>query len=69
MRSMKVAAEAKTREVHALSLKENSPRLLVPKHEMTTSQDEEGSRWAGVIVTVVGVMLMALSFALDEGLL
>jgi hypothetical protein len=34
-----------------------------------TLHDEEVNRWAGVFVAVVGVMLMALSFALDEGLL
>ncbi len=64
--------EAKTQEGHALSLKEDSPQLLASKHSAEyemTPHDEEGSRWAGVFVTVVGVMLMALSFALDEGLL
>ena len=58
--------------MHALSLKEDSPRLLASKdhaeHEMTP-HDEEVNRWAGVFVAVVGVMLMVSSFALDDGLL
>ncbi len=68
---MNVAVEAPTHEVHALNLKEDSPRLPASKHraEHMTTQDEGGTRWVGVFVAVVGVMLMALSFALDDGLL
>ena len=56
--------------MYALSLKED--RLGLPAAEYRverkmTPDDEKGIRWVGVSIAVVGVTLMALSFALDGG--
>ena len=56
-----------THEKHVLNLKEDRPRLPAPKYreeQKMAPHDEEETRWAGVFIAVVGVTLMALSFAL-----
>jgi hypothetical protein len=47
-----------------LNLKEDSLQLPAPEYHVEqkmTAYDEAGNRWAGVLITMVGVALMVLS--------